>query len=62
MQQFIKILLFPIYVKLDMFRATRRHHQEPKTTLADSGFLYVEGCWTCGWWKLSGCASAVLGS
>jgi hypothetical protein len=22
------------------------HHQEPKTALAASGFLYVEGCWT----------------
>jgi hypothetical protein len=41
MQQFIKILLFPIYVKLDMFRATHRHHQEPKTALAASGFAYV---------------------
>ena len=30
------------------------HHQEPKTALAASGFLYVEGCWTCSWWTLSG--------
>ena len=30
------------------------HHQEPKTALAASGFSYVEGCWTCGWWTLSG--------
>jgi len=29
------------------------HHQEPKTALAGSGFSYVEGCWTCGWWTLS---------
>jgi len=28
------------------------HHQEPKTTLPASGFAYVEGCWTCGWWTL----------
>jgi len=27
------------------------HHQEPKTALADSGFSYVEGCWTCSWWN-----------
>jgi len=30
------------------------HHQEPKTVLAASGFSYVEGCWTCSWWTLSG--------
>ena len=29
-------------------------HQEPKTALAASGFSYVEGCWTCSWWTLSG--------
>ena len=30
------------------------HHQEPKTALAASGFAYVEDCWTCSWWTLSG--------
>ena len=30
------------------------HHQEPKTALAASCFSYVEGCWTCSWWTLSG--------
>ena len=30
------------------------HHQEPKTALLASGFSYVEGCWTCSWWTLSG--------
>jgi len=30
------------------------HHQEPKTALAATGFLYVAGCWTCSWWTLSG--------
>ena len=29
------------------------HHQEPKTALAASGFVYVEGCWTCSCWTLS---------
>jgi hypothetical protein len=29
------------------------HNQEPKTTLAASGFAYMEGCWTCGCWTLS---------
>jgi hypothetical protein len=29
------------------------HHQEPKTALAASGFLYVGGCWTCSWWTTS---------
>ena len=33
------------------------HHQEPKTAVAASGFSYVEGCWTCSWWTLSGTAS-----
>jgi hypothetical protein len=44
MQKCIKIL-FHIYIKLNMFRVTHTaHHQEPKTTLAASGFVYVEGC------------------
>jgi len=30
------------------------HHQEPKTALAAFGFAYVEGCWTCRCWTLSG--------
>jgi hypothetical protein len=30
------------------------HHQEPKTALTAFGFSHVEGCWTCGWWTLSG--------
>ena len=30
------------------------HHQELKTALAASGFSYVEGCWMCNWWTLSG--------
>jgi len=33
------------------------HHQEPKTTVAASGFACVEGCWTCSCWTLSGSAS-----
>jgi len=53
MQQCIKLLLFQIYMKLNMFRATIAHHQERKTALAASGFSYVEGCWTCSWWTLS---------
>jgi hypothetical protein len=36
------------------FRWHTAHHQEPKTALAASGFSYVEGCWTCSWWTLSG--------
>jgi hypothetical protein len=28
--------------------------QGPKTALAASGFSYVEGCWMCSWWTLSG--------
>jgi len=30
------------------------HHQEPKIALAASGFSYVEGCWACSWWTVSG--------
>jgi hypothetical protein len=37
------------------------HHQELKTALAASGFLYVEGCWTCRWWTLSGTYCVVAG-
>jgi len=29
------------------------HQQKPKTSLAASGFSYVEGCWTCRWWTTS---------
>jgi len=36
------------------FRRHTAHHQESKTALAASGFSYVEGCWTCKWWTLSG--------
>ena len=36
------------------FGRNTAHHQEPKTALAASGFAYVEGCWTCNWWTLSG--------
>jgi hypothetical protein len=34
------------------------HHQGPKTALAASGSSYVEGCWTCSWWTLSGTVTA----
>ena len=34
------------------------HFQEPKIALAASGFAYVEGCWTCSWWTLSGTVCA----
>jgi hypothetical protein len=39
LQQFIKILLFHIYMKLNMFRRHTAHHQEPKTSQAASGFV-----------------------
>jgi hypothetical protein len=32
------------------------YHQEPKTALAASVFLYVEGCWT-SWWTLCNAVS-----
>jgi len=34
------------------------HHQKPTPSLTVSGFSYVEGCWTCSWWTLSGTYSA----
>jgi hypothetical protein len=30
------------------------HYQEPKTALAASGFVYLEGRWMCSCWALSG--------
>jgi len=36
------------------FRQHTAHHQEPNTALAASGFSYLEGCSTYGWWTLSG--------
>jgi len=41
------------------FRRHTTHHQEPETALAASGFSYVEGCWTCSWWTLSGTVSDI---
>jgi len=35
---------------LTCFGLHTAHHQEPKTALAASSFLYVEGFWTCSWW------------
>jgi len=32
------------------------HHQEHRTALSASSFSYVECCWTCSWWTLSGTA------
>jgi hypothetical protein len=47
--------LFHVYMKLlNMFRVTPAHHREPKTALTASGFAYLEGCWTCSCWTLSG--------
>jgi len=36
------------------------HHQEPKTAQAASGFVYVEGCWTCSCFTLSGSVHTLL--
>jgi len=41
---------------LTCFGRHTAYHQEPKTALEASGFSYVEGCWTCRWWTLSGSA------
>jgi hypothetical protein len=39
MHQCIKLLLFHIYIKLNMFERLPAHHQEPKTALAAFGFF-----------------------
>jgi hypothetical protein len=36
-------------LKLNMFSVAH--------ALAASGFAYVEGCWMCSWWTLSGTVS-----
>ena len=54
MQQWIRILLFYIYLKLNMFRVTHllslgaKLHKQP-LVLHNT----MEGCWTCSWWTLS---------
>jgi hypothetical protein len=58
-------LLVHIYMKLNMFRATRRPSSGAKTALAASVFSYVNGWWTCACWTLyekPEVAIAVLGS
>jgi hypothetical protein len=39
---------------LTCFGRQTAHHEAPKTTIAASVFACVEGCWTCGYWALSG--------
>ena len=72
MQQYIKIFIIPY-----LYEAQHVSGDTPPIirSLAVSGFLYVEGCWTCSWLTLPGtacqqpstyekpeAASAVLGS
>jgi len=45
MLQCIKIFIIPY-----LYEAQRVSGD----ALIASGFSYVEGCWTCGWWTLSG--------
>ena len=54
MQQCIKFYYFIFIWSSACFGQHTAHRQEPKITLAASGFAYMEGCWTCGWWTLSG--------
>jgi len=58
MQQCINIYYFIFIWSSTCFGRHTAHHQEPKT--AASGFAYVESCWTCGCWKLSGRVSLCL--
>jgi len=46
----IKLFYYSLFIwSSTCFRRHTTHHQEPKT-----GFLYVEVCWTCSSWTLSG--------
>jgi len=57
MQQCIKIfIILYLYVSGDTSPIIR----SLKTALAASGVLYVEGCWTCSWWTLSGIVKLCL--
>jgi len=47
-------IIIPYLYEAQHFLGDTTHHQEPKTALTASGFSYIEGCWTCGWWMLSG--------
>jgi len=54
MQKCIKIY-YTIFIWIPTcFGRHTAHHQKSKTALTHSGFAYVEGCWTCGCWTLSG--------
>jgi hypothetical protein len=53
MQQCMKIYYSIFIWSSTCFGRYTAHHQEPKTALAASGFVYVEGCWTCGCWTLT---------
>jgi hypothetical protein len=54
MQQCIKIYYSIFIWSSTCFGRHTAHHQEPKTAPAASGSAYVEGCWMCGCWTLSG--------
>jgi len=54
MKQCIKMYYSLFIWSSTCFGRHTAHHQESKTALAASGFSYVEGCWTCSWWTLSG--------
>jgi len=59
MQQCIKVFIIPyLYEAQHDSEGHTAHHQETKTALTASGFSYVEGCWTCRWWTLSGTVCA----
>ena len=55
MQQCYQTFYYSIFIRSrTCFGRHTAHYQEPKTALAASGFSYVEGCWACSWWTLSG--------
>jgi len=50
MQQCIKIFYFIFIWSSACFGRHTALHHEPTTALAASGFVYMEGCWTCSCW------------
>jgi len=56
MQQCIRIFISYLYEAQHVPDVTTAHHQKPTTALAASGFVYVEGCWTCSCWTLTAIA------
>jgi hypothetical protein len=54
LQQCVKMYYSVFIWSSTCFGRHTAHHQDHRTALAASGFAYVEGCWMCSCWMLSG--------